>query len=196
MQSVGQEAYMKKLRYGIALGGLLCSVTMVGAGLKLTKDGTTSGAEPDFEAMVKGYRTWTRVNSEPFRMEPAVSWLCAAPAAGQVSPHDAPDAYIDVYVNPAGRSAMMTQGRVSFPVGSIIVKEKRHTLDRTDPELLTVMLKRERGYNPETGDWDFAALDGKAVIVQAQGKLENCIRCHKMVPASDYVFRPYLPNNH
>jgi hypothetical protein len=188
---------MRKLRYGIALSGLLCTVAMAGAaGLKLTNGRSTSGAEPDFGTMVKGYRTWSRVNSEPFRMEPAVSWLCAAPAASQVSPHDAPDAYIDVYVNPAGQSAMMTKGRVVFPVGTIIVKEKRRTLDRTDPELLTVMLKREKGYHPEAGDWDFAVLDGNAATVQAQGKLENCMSCHKMAPVSDYVFRPYLPNNH
>jgi hypothetical protein len=146
--------------------------------------------------MIKGYRSWDRVNSEPFRMAPAVSVACAAPAAGQVSPHGGPDAYIDVYVNPAGRAAMLTPGHVVFPVGTVIVKEKRHAADAADPELLTVMLKRARDYNPETGDWEFAVLDGKAVEVQAQGRLENCMACHKTIAASDYVFRPYLPANH
>jgi len=132
------------------------------------------------------------VNSEPFRMATAASLACAAPTGGPVSPHGGPEAYIDVYVNAVGRAAMMTAGNVVFPVGTIIVKEKRHTIDQSRPELLTVMLKRSKGYNPDTGDWDFAVLDGDAASVQAQGKLENCMKCHKTVASSDYVFRPYL----
>jgi len=128
----------------------------------------------------------------PFRVSPAVAALCAAPTARNVSPHLTPDSYIDVYVNTAGRRAMFTPGPLSFPEGTIIVKEKRKGGGEIEPELLTVMLKRSRGYNAETGDWDFAVLDGKASTVQAQGKLENCMQCHKTVAASDYVFRPYV----
>jgi hypothetical protein len=181
----------------MALAGLLCALAILGvAGLRKTSDRSASGAEPDFGTMVKSYRTWTRVNSEPFQMTSAVSLACAAPTAGQVSPHSGLGAYIDVYVNSVGRTAMMTQGRVEFPVGAIIVKEKRRTKERSDPEVLTAMLKRARGYNPDTGDWDFAVLAGNGTTVQAQGKLESCMQCHKAVPTSDYVFRPYLPSNH
>lgn len=190
---------MAKVRYGILAVGLLWAVTMVGpAGLRGTKGMSLSGSgsEPDFGTMVKGYRAWTRVNSEPFRMSPAVSAACAAPAGGQASPHSGPDAYIDVYVNAAGRSTMMKQGPVSFPIGTIIVKEKRPTPDKSEPELLTVMLKRTKGYSPEAGDWEFAVLDGKATAVQAQGKLENCMLCHRKMRESDYVFRPYVTEYH
>jgi hypothetical protein len=125
-------------------------------------------------------------------MSPAVAAACAAPTAGRADPHLTPDSYADVYINPTGREAMFTPGPVTFPDGAIIVKEKRHAPADSDPELLTVMLKRSRGYNPETGDWDFAVLDGKAAAVQAKGKLENCMQCHKAVAASDFVFRPYV----
>jgi len=154
---------------------------------------TAGSAEPDFATVVKGYRMWPRINSEPYKMPAAVIAACSDPKPGQVSPHTGVDGYIDVYVNPSGRSSMLTQGPVAFPVGSIIVKEKRHDPNASDPELLTVMLKRTKGYNPAVGDWEFAVLDGKAVAVQAQGKLENCMQCHKTVPSSDYVFRPYIP---
>jgi len=149
--------------------------------------------EPDYAIILKGYKKWTRVNSMPFRMSPAVAALCAAPIAGRASSHTTPDSYVDVYVNPAGREAMFTPAPLHFPEGTIIVKEKRKGGGETDPELLTVMLKRSRGYNADTGDWDFAVLDGKATSVQAEGKLENCMQCHKTAAASDYVFRPYLP---
>jgi hypothetical protein len=128
-------------------------------------------------------------------MSPAAAAACAAQAAARIDPHLTPDSYADVYVNPTGREAMFTSGPVIFPAGTIIVKEKRHAPDDSDPELLTVMLKRSRGYNPQTGDWDFAVLDGKAATVQAQGKLENCMHCHKATAASDYVFRPYVSGN-
>jgi hypothetical protein len=188
---------MARLQYGIALTVFLGAGALVGANAhSRTRDTSPPAAEPDFRRMVKDYKTWARVNSGPFRMAPAVSAACATPTAGQASPHGGPDAYIDVYVNAVGRSAMMTEGQVVFPVGTIIVKEKRHTIDTSDPELLTVMLKRTKDYNPDTGDWDFAVLDGKAAAVQAQGKLENCMKCHKATPASDFVFRPYLADHH
>ena len=184
---------MANLRHGMTLLGLLLAAIAGFAVLGRNNDGSTTSAEPNFAAMVKDYKTWTRVNTKPYRMPAAVMAACAAPTAGQVSPHLKPDGYIDVYVNPEGRSAMFTPGRVVFPVGTIIVKEKRQAADPSYPELLTVMVKRSSGYNPETGDWDFAVLDGKAAAVQAQGKLENCMQCHKTAGTSDYIFRPYLP---
>jgi len=186
---------MANVRYSVGLLGLLLYLTIVGlAGLAGSTDGSTTSAEPDFAIMLKDYKTWTRVNTNPYRMSAAAMAACAAPAGRQASPHLEPDGYIDVYVNPEGRSTMLTPGHVVFPVGTVIVKEKRHAADPSDPELLTVMLKRSSGYNPETGDWDFAVLDGNASTVQAQGKLENCMQCHKTTAGSDYVFRPYLPH--
>ena len=182
---------MTRLRCIIATVAFLVVVASLSAD---SRTGTTRSepTEPDFAIILKGYKAWTRVNSMPFRMSPAVAAACAAQTARPVSPHTTPDFYVDVYVNPTGRDAMLTSGPVTFPEGTIIVKEKRHGSDESDPELLTVMLKRSKGYNPESGDWDFAVLDGKAVAVQAQGKLENCVKCHNAVATSDYVFRPYL----
>src|SRR5262249_48441551 len=184
---------MASLRRSMTLLGLLLAAIAGLAARGRHNDGSTTSAEPNFAAMVKDYKTWTRVNTKPYRMPAAVMAACAAQAVKQASPHLEPDGYIDVYVNPEGRAAMLTPGHVVFPSGTIIVKKKRHDADPSDPELLTVMLKRFNGYNPEIGDWDFAVLDGKAAAVQAQGKLENCMQCHKTAGTSDYIFRPYLP---
>ena len=53
-----------------------------------------------------------------------------------------------VYVNDIGRAAMMEQKLPHFRRARSIVKEKLATIASTAPELLTVMRKREPGYDP------------------------------------------------
>jgi hypothetical protein len=142
--------------------------------------------------LIAGYKHWTRVNPEPAQVNAQASQLCAALTVPQAptSPHDK---YITVYVNEIGRHAMMEEKAPHFPQGSVIVKEKLTTPESATPELLTVMIKRKPGYNPESGDWEFVVLDGEGRTVQARGKLENCQSCHLMDKATDYVSRSYLP---
>jgi hypothetical protein len=57
--------------------------------------------------------------------------------------------------------------------------------------LYTVMIKRQSGYNPKAGDWEFAVVsaDGR---MQASGKLGNCMSCHVTRPNTDFIFRSYV----
>ena len=103
------------------------------------------------------------------------------------------DKFVTVYVNDAGRSAMMEKKRPRFPEGTLIVKEKLLARDASEPELLTVMLKHARGYDPEGGDWEYLVLDGRGQQVRARGKLETCRACHQAYPDTDFVARSYLP---
>ncbi|MCA1817190.1 MAG: cytochrome P460 family protein [Acidobacteria bacterium] len=144
------------------------------------------------------HRSWLRVNSAHARMDGAVAALCRAPTVaesgvGTQGPHRAK--YLDVYVNDLGAKAMTGEGGAEFPRGSIIVKEKlpRAGGGGGDVELMTAMVKREAGYNPEAGDWEFFVLDGAGKQVQARGRLENCMTCHVAQKAWDYTFRSYLP---
>lgn len=144
---------------------------------------------------IGNYKAWTRVNTMPMKMETRIARLCA-PALPQMksdSPHK--DKFIVVYVNELGRKAMMTEMNPHFPKGSVIVKEKLATQDGSSPELLTVMTKHAKGFNPASNDWEFLVLSGDAKTVQAQGKLENCIACHIAQRSHDFVFRYYLPND-
>jgi hypothetical protein len=59
--------------------------------------------------------------------------------------------------------------------------------------LLTVMYKREAGYDPEGGDWEYMVLDGLGKEVRSRGKLESCRTCHQAVADTDFVSRNYLP---
>lgn len=100
--------------------------------------------------------------------------------------------FVTVYVNEIGQRAMLHQRKPTFPQGSTIVKEKLAQPHSNTPELLTVMHKRERGYNPGGGDWEYLVLDGAGARVQAQGKLQNCQSCHTQWKGTDFVSRAYL----
>jgi hypothetical protein len=130
-------------------------------------------------------------------MRAASAFDCRAPTPpiphppGVKNPHT--DKFITVYVNDLGRKAMLEMKNPTFPQGSVIVKEKLTNQSISEPELLTVMIKREKGFNPETGDWEYMVTDGAGTTVQARGKLANCQACHLSRPNTDYIFRTYLP---
>jgi hypothetical protein len=97
-------------------------------------------------------KNWTRVNPEPVLMDQRVSMMCGLQGYVQgkydsQNPHR--DKFILVYVNDIGRQSMIEEKSPRFPVGTVIVKEKLPTKDSRDPELLTVMHKREAGYDPQ-----------------------------------------------
>jgi hypothetical protein len=184
-----------KLLIIIFLGGMWACGSLSSEKLKLAASGPAT-AQPSGAELIEGYRRWRRVNPEPAIFHSQIAALCAAPTATQKkmesgNPHL--DKFITVYVNDTGRRAMMEEKSPRFPQGSIIVKEKLPTRESSSPELLTVMIKREAGYNPENGDWEYMALDGAGKEVQARGKLESCQACHLMVKDTDYVSRNYLP---
>lgn len=143
--------------------------------------------------LIAGYKRWLRVNPQPALVSAQTAALCAPASLPNPSTPHGPDKYITVYVNDIGRHAMMEEKEPHFPQGSVIVKEKLTTPTSTTPELLTVMFKREPGYNPESGDWEYMVVDGTGQTVQARGKLENCQACHVMDKNKDYVSRAYLP---
>lgn len=148
--------------------------------------------ESDLAILAK-YRQWTLVNPKPQLMEPLPAISCVAiPGRQEPSPHL--HKYISVFVNPVGREEMMTRQRPKFPVGSVIVKEKLGSADSTTPEVLTAMIKRGPGYNPEGGDWEYLVLDGAASKIIEQGKLTRCSGCHRPYQHSDFVTRFYLPD--
>lgn len=105
-----------------------------------------------------------------------------------------------IYVNPVGKAAFVSTNRKAFPVGSIIVKEKyvaparggtawgfRKLPKGAKPELLTVMIKREKGFDPANGDWEYQVASGDAKKSNTKG-LEHCAKCHHSLADQDYVF--------
>ena len=179
----------------IAVAGLALLIALTGR--------RSQGAEDEFRfdaVSLKNTSLWTKVNAEPYRISVAVDSLCRAPTADDYAPFrkNNPHAasFITVYVNNIGREAMFAKQVQRFPEGSVIVKEKISNFNEgRKPLLYTLMRKREQGYNPELGDWEFSVVAADGKQVEAVGKLENCQACHKNKKDSDFIFRPYLKSN-
>src|SRR5215213_4156336 len=146
---------------------------------------------------IEGYKNWTKVNSVPQLMPERVAQACSiwlSPKGieidGSKNPHR--DTYFTVYVNEIGRAAMLERKNPKFPEGSVIVKEKLPDEKSQAPQLLTVMIKQKKGYNAETGDWEYMVVDGTGTKVEGRGNLQNCQSCHIAYQKSDYIFRTYL----
>jgi hypothetical protein len=162
----------------------------------LNEGSELSAARPVKE--IEGYKNWTKVNPVPQLMPGRVAlacflWITSAGVIidGETNPHR--DKYLTVYVNDLGRKAMLTEKSPVFPVGSVIVKEKLPAQDSPEPELLTVMIKQRKGYNPPSGDWEYMAVNGTGTEVQGRGHLKHCQSCHLDHKKTDYIFRTYLP---
>lgn len=194
----------RNTRYAAACLALLV-VGSAAAGFALS--GTTPKAEtisprteetkPAQVNEINGYRAWTLVNPQPVYISSVVNLLCRAPtAANRADEANNPHMrkLISVYVNDVGRQAMMTERNPKFPIGAVIVKEKLLPDKKDAPELLTVMVKREHGYNPASGDWEYMVVNGAGTKIEARGKLENCQACHVSVKDSGFVYRSYAPD--
>lgn len=138
------------------------------------------------------YRSWKLVNAKRYFVPDRVAALCDQ--AGQRTQNPSPhrDKYISVFVNPAGATAIAAKRVTTYPVGTVLVKEKYADKRGGTPELATVMIKRERGYNPAGGDWEYAVLDGKSTLVE-RGRIARCEGCHAARKNQDFVFRTYRP---
>ena len=158
---------------------------------------TVAAGVPDLKD-IRDYKTWTRVHATPLLLPAPLDALCRMPTPKDsvetsVNPHR--KKYFTVYVNELGRQAMMSELKPTFPIGSIIVKEKLLAIDSASPEMLTVMVKREKGFNRESGDWEYMVVNGEQTEIEGRGNLANCRSCHAIKSETDYVFRSYLPED-
>ena len=94
---------------------------------------------------------------------------------------------IRVFVSNNTRNAL-ANNPTKFPVDTVILKQKLlREKDVQNVLLYTGMLKREAGFNPECGDWEFFTVSGDGKNLTSRGKLANCMECHKEYPKSDFV---------
>jgi hypothetical protein len=93
-----------------------------------------------------------------------------------------------VYANDRARAAFDAVEPTTFPVGSVIVREKLAKPDDQSPEMLAVMVKRAPGFNPRAGDWEFLLVDGSASKVIERQKKGSCLDCHVSQRERDFVY--------
>lgn len=93
-----------------------------------------------------------------------------------------------VYVNDLAREAINAEPAIQFPRSSIIVREKLAKADDAQPQLLTVMIKRARGFNPKANDWEFLTVDGAMTKILERQKKGSCLDCHASQQQRDFVY--------
>lgn len=157
---------------------------------------TPSNVGGEGSIRLDNYRSWHKVNPTPLELPSPLAFLCrtitpAEAALDSRSPHN--NRWFTVYVNPAGKSRMHAarEAKSRFPVGTIILKEKLTAQRGGRVELITGMVKRASGFDPEAGDWQYFVADGAG---KAQsGTTDHCKSCHSKMKDYDYVYRTYLP---
>ena len=139
-------------------------------------------------AYIKDRAALERITPQLVDMPKAIAARCSIDAILQSNPHA--KAKFHVFANtPAALPLFDPWGK--FPEGSLIEKEKVGTEDGKT-QLFTGMWKREKGYFPECGDWEFFTVDGAATKIVERGKLANCASCHEDFTKGDYVSKDYV----
>lgn len=85
-----------------------------------------------------------------------------------------------------------------YSVGTAFLKEHFVSKDGRPAEgsLMTAMIKREKGYDPNFGDWQYYWVTATGHIIM-KGKSDNkslfssCIECHSNMADRDYVFSTF-----
>jgi Cytochrome P460 len=141
-----------------------------------------------------------QVTTEPVLMPNEVALLCRKPEPEELAevkgnPHV--EKFSRLFVSKAGRPAAEGHETV-HPEGTLLLKEKLPRKPGTQQagdatELFTGMLKREAGYNPECGDWEFFTVSGDGKKVTARGKLASCMECHTRYADRDFTSRKLVP---
>lgn len=102
--------------------------------------------------------------------------------------HDGSSSFGVVYVNSLAGEVLSTKPPFRFPFGSIIVRERLAKADDAQPQLLTAMIKRARGFNPKANDWEFLAIDGTMTKILDRQKQGSCLNCHASQKKRDFVY--------
>jgi hypothetical protein len=158
--------------------------------------GAPTASEP---ALVEppAFAAWPRATEKPVRVD-LRQWLdCRAPTPAEVEAeakrHGPHARYsIVVRVSPDG-IAPFREGK-PLPPGAVVVKEKYADWEATGPlQAYAVMTKREAGYDPGGGDWEYAYVTLVPERKESRGRLAGCAGCHASAKERDYLFRHYGP---
>ena len=157
--------------------------------LFITSSWAIAGAPKDEELLqyVRNRSSLERVTPALVDMAPVVAARCKSELVLDPNPHEKAQFY--TFANAAAVLPLFDPWG-EFPVGSLLVKEKFGSDGKS--QLFTGMWKREDGYFPEVGDWEFFTVDGAASKVLERGKVASCASCHQEMTKGDFVSRDYI----
>lgn len=128
---------------------------------------------------IEPYESWTKVNAETITGD-------EFGVLGRA--HQGADGFREVYINSPGVAVSSGDASLPYPRGTIIVKESFSNSGGEKGRLasLTVMVKREDGYDAANGNWEYLNMS-PSFRIRAGGRLNGCIQCHYSAP-NDFVF--------
>ena len=88
---------------------------------------------------------------------------------------------------------------MSYPTGTIVLKENFAATEGLPkiPLTITMMLKREDGYDPQGGEWEYVQFDANGNMIlrgNSQSEVVNkaCANCHMNLEERDYIFSNFF----
>jgi len=155
--------------------------------------GQTSVPEVEpLDALLADYENWARRTEQPVAASAEIFGLCRLPGLAEsafvASEHGA--MLLLDWLNAGARAGFDAQGSTAFVAGSAIVKEKlAYREGEAEPVLVAIglMRKRESGFAPEHGDWEFGYWEEEPGLLQGPEASSYCAGCHASSP-TDFVF--------
>ena len=111
-----------------------------------------------------------------------------APQKNKATHGDGSTSFGVIYGNPLAHEAASAEPPIRYPLGSILVREKLAKADDAQPQLLVVMIKRARGFNPAANDWEFLTVNGTITKIKERQKRGSCLNCHASQKERDFVY--------
>jgi hypothetical protein len=169
---------------------------------EMPADGRTGGRDdpssPRIAEIADDYRSLRSMTRQPVNVDPRLAMLCRGAEQSEVEEarkHSGPHANsaIRIYMNDLASNAFRSRSR-PYPVGSVIVKEKRSmgywSRETGRPvhqhDGVGGMVKRPPGYDPAHGDWEYFYFEEGSKI--ESGRIGSCVGCHGGASTRDYVF--------
>lgn len=156
-----------------------------------------SEASPIISEIAETFTNYSRITKDPVEVNPELAILCRGASKEEVDvartkfgPHA--NAAVLIYMDKLAATAFNTNS-TTFPVGSIIVKQKKvfgyrkngkWVYDSNDG--VGGMVKRPTGYDPAHGDWEYFYFQDPKKI--ESGRIASCIQCHDAAKEKDHVF--------
>jgi hypothetical protein len=149
--------------------------------------------------IARDYSHLTPMTKKAVQVDPGLAMLCVGVSQRDVEDaqkQSGPHGYtvVRIFMNEPAAEAFR-KGSSVYPVGAVVVKEKHgltYTSGKSNREPAKThdgvggMIKRDKGYDPEHGDWEYFYFEDASKI--ESGKISSCVQCHTGAAKTDHVF--------
>ena len=151
----------------------------------------------EISALATSYEDLRLMTPDPVFVNPELATLCIGASKEMVEharidkgPHA--NCSVRIFMNELASTAFAQQ--TTYPVGSIIIKEKNMLGYRTKTDTewqgtgngVGGMIKRDKGFDETNANWEYFYFENASSI--ESGKMKSCIECHQKSRKSDFVF--------